>query len=176
MGSAMLVGIEGVPESEESKVQLVAVITHVENDVGEIPRSELARIFLKQQTEWPNGERCIPIDQRGENPIRKAFSKIVLRRSVYEIKRYWMQETMTGNARPPVSLESASTVKKYVQKLKGAVAYIYLDDVDDTVRILAVTDAEELAQPPRKPSEATDLESAYTPDDEGEETSPDVRP
>ncbi len=160
MGSAVLVGIEGMADPEEANVRVVAVVTHLDNEVDSVPRSELARMFLKQQTTWPNGERCIPIDQRGENSIRKEFSRIVLLRSVYEMKRYWMQETMTGNARPPVSLESAATVKKYVQKIEGAVAYIYLDEVDDTVRILAVTDAEELAQPPEDKTEGDDAGEA----------------
>ncbi len=176
IGSAVLVGVEASPEPEKSKVRLVAVITHLENEVDAVPRSELARMFLKQQTEWPNGERCIPIDQRGENPIRKVFSQVVLRRSLYDIKRYWMQETMTGNARPPVALESASTVKKYVQKLKGAVAYIYLDELDDTVRILGVTDVEELAQPSGDRPGAKGSEAAHIPDDEGVASSPEVRP
>jgi len=147
----VFLGTESAPEDEEDPPRIVAVVTHVDNPLESIARSELARIFLKQQSTWPDGSRCIPIDQRGDSKIRREFSKLVLQRSVYDVKRYWMQETMTGNAKPPVSLESAATVKKYLQKIEGAVAYIYLDEVDDTVRVLAVQDVEELAQPEKKP-------------------------
>ncbi len=152
----VLLGAESAPESEEEQPRVLAVVTHVDNPLETITRSELARIFLKQQSTWPDGSRCIPIDQRGDSKIRREFSKLVLQRSVYDVKRYWMQETMTGNAKPPVSLESAATVKKYLQKIEGAVAYIYLDEVDESVRILAVKDVEELAQPEKAPEPPDD--------------------
>lgn len=152
-GCAVLMGADTAPDSADDTPRTVAVVTHVDNRVASITRSELSRIFLKQQTTWPDGARCIPIDQRGDSKIRGAFSRLVLQRSVYEVKRYWMQETMTGNAKPPVSLESAATVKKYLQKIEGAVAYIYLDEVDDSVRILSVSDVDELAKPAPVPEE-----------------------
>jgi hypothetical protein len=148
---AILPGVHGAePLPAEEAPRPIAVITHPGNEVPSVTRSELARMFLKKQTAWSNGERCIPIDQRGESTIRREFSRLVLQTTVYEMKRYWIQETMTGNAKPPVSLESASTVKKYVQKLPGAVGYIYLDEVDESVRVLAVTDVADLALPPAK--------------------------
>jgi len=137
------------PEPESPPPRTIAIVTHLKNDVESITRGELARIFFKRQTTWPEGARCIPIDQRGESTIRREFSELILERTVYEMKRYWMQETMTGNAKPPVSLESAATVKKYLQKIRGAVAYIYLDEVDDSVRVLKVADVPELAKPVR---------------------------
>jgi hypothetical protein len=156
VGVSMFAGAEETEEPDAPPHRAIAIVTHLENDVESITRGELARIFLKRQTSWPDGERCIPIDQRGDNEIRREFSGLVLRRTVYEMKRFWMQETMTGNAKPPVSLESAATVKKYLQKIRGAVAYIYLDEVDDTVRILAVTDVKALAQPAQKQAGKTD--------------------
>jgi len=144
-GIALPAGTEDGEEGRADRPGRIAVVTHGDNELESITRSELARIFLKQQTAWPNGERCIPIDQRGDSAIRKEFSRLVLKQSVYEVRRYWMQETMTGNAKPPVSLESAATVKKYLQKLKGAVAYVYLDEVDEHVKVLRVRDVEELA-------------------------------
>ncbi|MBX3180863.1 MAG: hypothetical protein KF886_26240 [Candidatus Hydrogenedentes bacterium] len=155
-GIALPAGAEEAEEPPSEKPRTLAVVTHVENDVVSVSRSELARIFLKQQTVWPDGERCIPIDQRGDSAIRREFSRLVLQQTVYETRRYWMQETMTGNAKPPVSLESTATVKKYLQKLKGAVAYIYLDEVDDSVRVLAVSDVEELAAPDEPEDPASD--------------------
>lgn len=147
---------EETGQEEAERPRTIAIVTHVDNYVRSVPRSELARIFLKQQTTWPDGTRCIPIEQRGDSAIRGEFSRLVLNRSVYEVKRYWMQETMTGNAKPPVSLESAATVKKYLQKLKGAVAYLYLDEVDASLRILSVPDVSALAQPTPEAPDASE--------------------
>jgi ABC-type phosphate transport system substrate-binding protein len=149
--------IAAAPENSEKAFPRIAVVTHVENDIPSLTQAELARMFRKTQTEWPNGERCIPIDQMGGSDIRAEFGRIVLKETPDEWKRYWMRQTMTGNARPPIALDSSDTVKKYLQKLRGAVAYIYLSEVDDTVRILTVIDAPELAAPEAIP-EARDNE------------------
>lgn len=151
-GLAVPADAEDIAEEKEAP-RAIAVVTHVKNEIESISRSELARIFMKQQTTWPGGERCIPIDQRGESPIRQEFSRLVLQRSVYEMKRFWMQETMTGNAKPPIALESAATVRKYLEKLEGAVAYIYRDEVDASVKVLTVSDMKELARPEEEPQE-----------------------
>ena len=171
-GAALPVGAADAEAAITEEYRAIAIVTHIENDAESIARSELARIFLKQQTVWSNGERCIPIDQRGDSAIRKEFSRLVLQQSVYQTRRYWMQETMTGSAKPPVSLESAATVKKYLQKLKGAVAYIYEDEVDDSVRVLAVRDVEALAKPVEAEEPAGDEaagESPPAPEDPPEE-------
>ena len=135
-----VIGAVAEEKGEKKAERDIAIVTNLKNDTTSLSRSELARIFTKKKTRWPNGKRCIPIDQLGDSKIRARFSRQVLRKSVYQMTRYWMQETMTGNAKPPVSLESAATVKKYIQKLEGAVGYIYADEVDDSICVLAILD------------------------------------
>ncbi len=146
MAGVLTSAIAAAPEETPEASPRIAVVTHVENETPSLTRNELARMFRKTQTEWEDGEHCIPIDQAGGD-IRAAFGRIVLEQSPDEWKRYWIQQTMTGNARPPIALDSSETVKKYVRKLKGAVAYIYETEVDDTVRVLAISDAPELLAP-----------------------------
>lgn len=153
LASMMVTTIAAAPEETSETPPRIAVVTHVENKTPSLTRTELARMFRKQQTEWPDGERCIPIDQMGGSDIRSEFGRIVLEESPDEWKRYWIQQTMTGNARPPIALENSETIKKYVQKLPGAVAYIYERDVDETVRVLMIADTPELAIPKVRPEE-----------------------
>lgn len=164
--------IAAAPEYPVETPSPIAVVTHVENDTPALTRAELARMFRKTQTEWPDGERCIPIDQVGGSEIRAEFGRVVLEETPDEWKRYWMQQTMTGNARPPIALDSSDTVKKYLQKLRGAVAYIYLSEVDETVRVLSISDAPELAAPEPAPEPSAE---APADNDEGRaETPPEV--
>lgn len=164
--SLLCSAIAAAPEEAPEAAPRIAVITHVENTTPTLTRTELARMFRKKQTEWPDGERCIPIDQMGGSDIRSEFGRIVLEESPDEWKRYWIQQTMTGNARPPIAVENSETIKKYVQKLPGAVAYIYESDVDDTVRVLTITDAPELAAPKapaKKPGDHSEGRAAPDP-------------
>ncbi len=164
MASLLASAIAAAPEESPEAPPRIAVVIHLENETASLTRNELARMFRKTQTEWEDGEHCIPIDQAGGD-IRSAFGRIVLEQSPDEWKRYWIQQTMTGNARPPIALDTSETVKKYVRKLKGAVAYIYESDVDDTVRVLTITDAPELLAPEEPDELKGGGESGPTPDE-----------
>src|SRR5688572_16310716 len=101
-----LLASDGRSEEEpRAETRRLAVVANTSNTHDSLTRSELGRMFLRARTEWARGERCIPIDQAGSSEIRAQFYRLVLDKSVYEMKRYWMQETMTGNAKPPVSLD-----------------------------------------------------------------------
>lgn len=170
MVSLLASAIAAAPEESPEAPPRIAVVTHLENETASLTRNELARMFRKTQTEWEDGEHCIPIDQAGGD-IRSAFGRIVLEQTPDEWKRYWIQQTMTGNARPPIALDSSETVKKYVRKLKGAVAYIYETEVDDTVRILAITDAPELLAP-EEPEESKGQNESGPASEEGPTPAP----
>jgi len=155
--------------AEDTKVsqRKIAVVTHRDNTNSEITRAELGRMFMKKTTLWRNGQRCIPIDQTGTSEIRSRFYRTVLDRSVDSMKRYWMRETMTGNAKPPVSLNNSATAKKYVQKIKGGVAYIYEDEVDESIKVLHVKDIPDFSSPEEAEGDGGDNEGK----DEDEEDS-----
>lgn len=131
----------------EIEPRRIAVVTHPDNPVDELTKAELGRLFLKKRTFWATGERCVPIDQPGSSDIRERFYREALELDQTELKRYWMQETMTGNARPPVTVDNAAVVKKYIEKLSGAVAYIWADEVDDSVKVIRVRDVPAFADP-----------------------------
>lgn len=151
-------------EDETPEDRRIAIITHPDNEYTELTRWELGRMFLKRRTTWNRGERVIPIDQSGTSEIRERFYRIVLNRSVYDMKRYWMQETMTGDAKPPVSLENSTTVKKYIEKLKGGIAYIYEDELDETVKAIAIVDIPEFYRPDDDESEEDTGEESLEPE------------
>lgn len=150
-------------EEPRAETRRLAVVANISNTHDSLTRSELGRMFLRSRTEWARGERCIPIDQAGSSEIRAQFYRQVLDKSVYEMKRYWMQETMTGNAKPPVSLDSSQTVKKYINKIEGGIAYIYEDEIDDTVKVIRIVDAPEFYTTEDTPQEHS------PPDDDAQE-------
>lgn len=149
--------LAGVWAEEEKPVRRIAIITHRDNAIEELSKSEIVRMFRKRKTVWEEGKRCVPIDQSGDSAIRTQFSKLVMGKTVDEMKRYWMQEMMTGNARPPISLRNSVTAKKYVAKLKGSISYVYEDEVDESVKVIRVRDVAELYS--GKKEEATSSEA-----------------
>lgn len=166
----LVCGLTGVWADEEKPERRIAIITHCDNAIEELSKSEIVRMFLKRKTVWEDGKRCVPIDQSGDSAIRTRFTELVMGRTVDEMKRYWMQEMMTGNARPPISLRNSVTAKKYVAKLKGSISYVYEDEVDKSVKVIRVRDISELYS--GKKDSGKNEEATSPQDDHEEKNSP----
>src|SRR5689334_13238113 len=91
------------------------VIVNVANGSTNIGRDDLARIFLKKTTTWPNGQTAQPVDQSLTSPVRKAFSQSVLGKDVAAVESYWQQAIFSGRALPPFVKTSDADVLAYVR-------------------------------------------------------------
>lgn len=100
------------------------VIVHPANAATTIDRAFLADAFLKKTSRWPDGEAVVPVDQRPDSAVRKAFSADVLKRSVAAVRSYWTQRIFSGRDIPPPELESDAKVVQFVASRPGAVGYV----------------------------------------------------
>jgi ABC-type phosphate transport system substrate-binding protein len=100
------------------------VIVHPSNPVGSLGRTEASRLFLRSATQWPNGESVKPVDLAKTSPIRAAFTKEILGRSMGAIDQYWTQSVFSGRAVPPPEKRSDADVVAFVRENPGAIGYV----------------------------------------------------
>ena len=100
------------------------VIVNAANPITSISRDELVRIFLKQETTWPDGQAILPVDQAADSAVRGTFTREILRRSVGAVKSYWEKQIFSGAAVPPVEKNSNDSVESYVVVNRGAIGYV----------------------------------------------------
>lgn len=100
------------------------VIVHPSYPGSSISRDQLVQIFLKKITTWPSGKRVVPVDQTEESAARMAFSKMVLQKTVSEVRAYWQQQIFSGRSLPPVQRTSDAQVVSFVLDNELAVGYI----------------------------------------------------
>lgn len=115
-----------------------AIIVNKANPVKTLSLAELRRIFTKQSRMWPHAEPMVPVDWDSTAEIRQVFSKRVLNRSVREMAEYWVQQSMTQGIAPPSTQRSARAVLRFVAGVPGAISYVPVEDVDDTVNIVVI--------------------------------------
>lgn len=115
------------------------VIVHKANPVRTLSVAELRRIFLKQTRMWPHADSVVPVDWDATSPVREAFSRQVLARTVREMGDYWVQQGVTQGIVPPSTQRSARAVLRFVASVPGAIAYLPPGDVDNTVAVVKVT-------------------------------------
>jgi len=91
--------------------------------MAEMPRAEVARLFLRQVGKWPQGAAVLPVDQSARSPVRQAFTRGVLKQPLPAVEAYWQRQIAAGQAPPPVKTSDAE-VLAYVAGTPGAIGYV----------------------------------------------------
>lgn len=115
----------------------IAVIVNKSNSQDELSIAELNRIYKGKMQKWPDGTKIVPINREFTAPIREAFSKAVHGKSLEKMKAYWYEQQYKG-VRPPMIQQSSVAVKRMVSNVPGGIGYIYLSEVDETVKVLKI--------------------------------------
>lgn len=131
------VAASAVPAAAESGFK---VIVHPSSPVSSLTRDQLARLFLKKTLFWPNGAKVVPVDQPDVSPVRTAFSRGALQKSMAEVAAYWQQQIFSGRAVPPTEKASDAQVVRFVMDNALAIGYV-ADSADvNGAKVLRITD------------------------------------
>lgn len=134
LAAALALPLAAVAEEE------VAVIVHPSNPAASISRREATRYFLRQATDWPNGQRARPVDQAQGSGVRAAFTVKVLGRSVADMDTFWSQAFYSGRAVPPPVKSDDAAVVEYVRANPGAIGYVSATTATEGVKRLPIRD------------------------------------
>src|SRR5690349_15446086 len=100
------------------------VVVNDQNASDGVSRIVVSRFFLKKAARWENGAVVLPVDLPANSPIRDAFSREVLAKSVSSIKAYWQQQIFSGRDVPPPEKMNDAAVLEFVQSNPNAIAYV----------------------------------------------------
>ena len=113
-----------------------AVIVHRSSAVSDVKLDDLRRFFLGQGALAANGRQVILVEL---SPIRTRFYKRLLGLSPDDVRRRWIGVVFRGDALTlPFELDDATAVKKFVAEHPGAVAFVEVSDLDDTIKALRI--------------------------------------
>lgn len=100
------------------------VVVHESNATATLPREQIARLFLRKVTRWPDGEAAEPVDLAPTAPARVAFTQQVLGKSVSTVRAYWQQRIFSGVDVPPPEKAGEAEALEFVRTHPAAVAYV----------------------------------------------------
>ncbi len=96
---------------------------------------EIARIYLKQQRFWSNGNPIVAVNGEAGHPSRDHFTKRVFGERAPRLGLYWNRQYFRG-VLPPATLASDAAVLRFVSLEPKAIGYIPAALVDDSVRVV----------------------------------------
>jgi ABC-type phosphate transport system substrate-binding protein len=109
---------------DSDAVEGYQIVVNAKNSSTSVSREFLSDVFLKRATSWESSDHATPVDLPAASPVRRAFSRQVLGRSVAAVRAYWTQRIFSGRDVPPPELQSEDAVLRYVASHPGAVGYV----------------------------------------------------
>jgi hypothetical protein len=95
---------------------------------------DLAAIYRRRKL-FVAGVRLQPVNLDSSHPLRRFFSRSVLRSTPEELENYWRNLYFNG-VLPPFVLGSEEAVLRFVASTPGAIGYVSYCDVDRRVAVL----------------------------------------
>ncbi|MGE0455025.1 MAG: substrate-binding domain-containing protein [Vicinamibacteria bacterium] len=114
------------------------VIVNPANPASGLSKAELARIFMKKVTSWPDGRSVAVVDQERNSPARQAFSNDVHQKDADGVAAHWQVVVFSGRDVPPKILRSDEDVIAFVRSNPGAIGYVSPGAPLDGVRAVTV--------------------------------------
>jgi hypothetical protein len=102
-----------------------------------LSREDLRPVFQTTKAQWPDGTKADPLNLPEDNAARQGFDAAVLGLDPDRVARFWVDRKIRGGEHPPRKVSSASAVLRAVAGDKGAVGYVTVGDVNDTVKVVA---------------------------------------
>ena len=118
-----------------------AVVVSASNPITSLKRDEASKLFLKKTAKWSDGRDVAPVDQPEGSPVREAFTKAVMKKSVAAVKSYWQQQIFSGRNVPPAERASDGDVLNFVRANPAAIGYVSVTaQVGSGVKVVSVVD------------------------------------
>ncbi len=121
--------------SLQAAAETVVIVNPV-NTTDALTREQVVDIYMGRRLYFPNGNTANPIDLHSDSPVRAAFYRKLLDRSIAQVSAYWARLQFSGRANPPRMLNSGQAVLKEVRHNREAIAYIDSSELDNKVKVV----------------------------------------
>jgi ABC-type phosphate transport system substrate-binding protein len=125
------------PSRTAPAVEGYTVVINPANPVASLRRGELADLFLRRKSRWPDESAVLAVDGP-DSPARESFSKDVLGKKTAAVRSYWLQVIFSGRGVPPPEKPSDAEVIAFVKAHPAAIGYVSAAVAPDDVKVLRV--------------------------------------
>jgi ABC-type phosphate transport system substrate-binding protein len=134
-------GSTGAPSlsDQSNPTEPLVIVVNRSNPVNELSFDELRRIFLGNRSHWPNGRRITLVMREPGEPERRTVLHDVCGMNEDQFKNHFVHGLFTGEILvSPKILASPVGVRKFIFNVPGAIGYLRVADVDDSVKVVRI--------------------------------------
>jgi ABC-type phosphate transport system substrate-binding protein len=124
---------------QSNPAEPLVIVVNRSNPVNELSFDELRRIFLGNRSHWPNGRRITLVMREPGEPERRTVLHEVCGMNEDQFKNHFVHGLFTGEILvSPKILSSPTGVRKFIFNVPGAIGYLRVADVDDSVKVVRI--------------------------------------
>ncbi|MEQ8272813.1 MAG: hypothetical protein RMA76_42225 [Deltaproteobacteria bacterium] len=126
------------PRAVRADGDSLVVIVHPSCPLDEISKADLRQIFTHNRVPHPTGKAWIPLNTPVRTRERVTFDLLVLDKTPEEVGRFWVDQRIRAQSRPPRVVPSVRISARVVERLPTGIAYVPKALVPPGVKILRV--------------------------------------
>ena len=128
-----------LPRVASAGEETLVIVVNKANPVENFKFDDLVRLFMAEQSHWPNGNRVTLVMHEIGRPERHAVLQSIYGMNEREFRSYFLNASILGKvASPPKVLATPAGVRRFIFNVPGAIGYLRLSDVDSSVKIVRV--------------------------------------
>jgi len=117
----------------------LAVIVNKSNTTDNLTKAQLKRLVLGEQATWSSGKNVSLILRSPGQPERDGVLRSVAGMSEDDFNQHLMHANFNGETgTAPKALSSAAAVRQLVMSIPGAIGFVRMSDVNDSVKVVNV--------------------------------------
>jgi len=123
----------------DSSPECMAVIVNKSNPTDTLSILDLRKITLAERRTWPNGRKITVVMREPGHPEREAVLRRICRMTDSDFNRYLLHASFVGEVQSgPKVLASGIGIRRFVVNVPGAIGYVNVKDVDDSVKPIRI--------------------------------------
>jgi ABC-type phosphate transport system substrate-binding protein len=115
------------------------IVVNPSNPLTSMSKDDVARIFLKKSTKFPDGRGASPVDLPVSSPVRESFSNNIHGKPASAVDAYWQQQIFSGRDIPPAQKGEAAALN-FVRSNENGIAYVSAGADTGGVKVINVAD------------------------------------
>ena len=115
----------------------IAIIAHPETVVDSVDALTLRNIYILTFQRWDDGTKIAPFNYKADNELKDRLYRFI-EKSPSDLRKIWLRYQLTGEGRPPKALKSEKAMLRQIGETEGAIGYVSVDMVDESVKIIAI--------------------------------------
>ncbi|WP_028025539.1 type 2 periplasmic-binding domain-containing protein [Enterovibrio calviensis] len=130
-----LLTIAWIAWASSARAELVVVVNQ-DNPVSDLSSRQVIDLYMGRFNAYPDGSSVLTTDLPSDSPVREAFYRQLVGKSVAQINAYWARLLFTGKSEPPQTIPSINDVVDYVKNNKNAIAYIHEAELTQGLKVV----------------------------------------